>query len=133
VDRDARRSAYSGPVQVEAPSHAPPAAYELYLKGRRLYAALRQYGESRCPNSSFEDALKSDAQFALAYAGLGKAYWLKYRRDRDSSAIKQAAEYSKRSAKLTISSLHPMLFWAESTRPPDSGSLRLANFGAPLT
>src|SRR6185295_2333332 len=40
----------------------------------------------------FEEALKVDANYARAYAGLGEAYWRRYNRTRASEWIDQARE-----------------------------------------
>ena len=84
----------------EHPSRAAPAAYESYLKGVGYLQRFDKTGNLDAAITAFEDARQSDAQFALAYAGLGKAYWLKSQRDRDPSPIRQATEYSKRAVEL---------------------------------
>jgi len=55
-----------------------PEAYHLYLKGIGL---LSQYKKIENVNASidlFQEALGMDFHYALAYAGLGEAYWRKY-------------------------------------------------------
>lgn len=69
------------PVMVETISRGEPKnpdAYEFYLKGR---ASLQEPANLEMLDNAiqhFEDALDIDSDFALAYAGLGEAYWRKF-------------------------------------------------------
>jgi tetratricopeptide (TPR) repeat protein/tRNA A-37 threonylcarbamoyl transferase component Bud32 len=78
-----------------------PAAYELYVRGRgqlqrydrradAIDAAIRLFGE----------AIAHDSLFALAYAGLGAAYWGKFEQSRDTAWVKPAVEQSRRALML---------------------------------
>jgi TolB-like protein len=53
-------------------------AYTLYLKGRDYYYRLTPEANEIAINF-FKEALKCDSNYALAYAGLGKAYAQKFR------------------------------------------------------
>lgn len=67
-----------------------PAAYDFYLQGRGY---LRDYQKSESIDSAitvFTKALDQDPDYALALAGLGEAYWYKYRLTRDASYIEKA-------------------------------------------
>jgi serine/threonine-protein kinase len=75
-------------------------AYELYLQGRGY---LYRYEKPQNINSAidvFEKALRQDTSYALAYAGLGEAYWRKYEATRDPQWIKSAMSYCKRALEL---------------------------------
>ncbi len=52
-----------------------PAAYELYLKGRQAWNMRTVSGFEEAAKY-FEDAIRKDPQFALAYAGLADTYTL---------------------------------------------------------
>jgi serine/threonine-protein kinase len=55
-----------------------PAAYDFYLRGRGY---LQEYQKPESIDSAitvFTHALERDPKYALAYAGLGEAYWHKY-------------------------------------------------------
>ncbi|CAN5467483.1 hypothetical protein BH23BAC3_BH23BAC3_30570 [soil metagenome] len=73
-----------------------PAAFELYIEG---LGYLQSY-EDRVVNinnaiNSFKEAVQLDSQFALAFAGLGQAYWRMYEYTKDGSWIELATEQSK--------------------------------------
>jgi DNA-binding winged helix-turn-helix (wHTH) protein/TolB-like protein len=71
-------------------------AYDLYLKGRR---ALRYHGDAqdlRASVSFFDEALKRDPRFALAYAGLANASLQMYYETKDSLWIAKALNASRR-------------------------------------
>ncbi len=65
-------------------------AFEFYSKGR---ACLERHDVKENVDSAiemFEQALALDDDFALAYAGLGEAYWEKYRGTQESHWIERA-------------------------------------------
>ncbi len=67
-----------------------PAAYDYYLRGRGY---LQDYQEPENIDSAiavFNHALEQDPHYALAYAGLGEAYWHKYQQSKNSAWIGQA-------------------------------------------
>ena len=67
-----------------------PAAYDFYLQGRGY---LRDYQKPESIDSAitvFTKALDQDPDYAFALAGLGEAYWQKYRLTRDASYIEKA-------------------------------------------
>src|SRR5439155_24570843 len=49
-------------------------AYELYLKGRNLWRGQQNQKSLERAVSLFDQAVKTDPQFALAYTGLADAY-----------------------------------------------------------
>ncbi len=79
---------------------ASPAAYELYLKALGLLRRYDKPGNLDQAASGFEDAVKIDPRFALAYAGLGEAYLLRYRTDQNPRWIDQASAACERAAQI---------------------------------
>lgn len=76
-------------------------AYDLYLQGRG-YLLLR---EERAENidtaiALFVQALEEDTRYALAYAGLGEAYWRKYEASKETQWVENAIENSQRAVEL---------------------------------
>jgi len=75
-------------------------AFEFYSKGR---AFLERYEVSVNVDFAiqmFDEALKLDQDFALAYAGLGEAYWRKYQDTRDNVWVQPAIAASDRALSL---------------------------------
>jgi serine/threonine-protein kinase len=75
-----------------------PAAYDFYLQGRGY---LQRYENPENINSAislFEKSLKEDPDYALAYAGLGEAYWRKY----EATKGVQWVEYARTNCNLAI-------------------------------
>ena len=67
-----------------------PAAYDFYLQGRGY---LKDYQKPESVDSAisvFTKALEQDPNYALAEAGLGDAYWQKYRLTKDASYVEKA-------------------------------------------
>ncbi|MGB8801416.1 MAG: protein kinase [Candidatus Acidiferrales bacterium] len=67
-----------------------PAAYDYYLQGRGY---LKDYQKPESIDSAisvFTKALEQDSDYALAEAGLGEAYWRKYRLTKDASYVEKA-------------------------------------------
>ncbi len=60
-----------------------PAAYEFYLEGRGYLLDPETPSRVDAAIQRFERALERDARFPLAYAGAGRAYWLKYTATKD--------------------------------------------------
>jgi serine/threonine protein kinase/tetratricopeptide (TPR) repeat protein len=79
---------------------AEPAAYDFYLRGRGY---LQDYHKPESVDSAiavFTHALERDPGYALAYAGLGQAYWHKYEETHDQSWVGRASQACKRSVEL---------------------------------
>ncbi len=67
-----------------------PAAYDFYLQGRGY---LKDYQKPESVDSAiavFTKALEQDPNYALAQAGLGEAYWQKYRLTKNASYVEKA-------------------------------------------
>jgi len=77
-----------------------PGAYEFYLQGRGL---LLRYDKPENIDGAivvFNRALQIDSNYALAYAGLGEAYLLKYKSTKNIHWIKQAAQNCQQAVEL---------------------------------
>jgi serine/threonine-protein kinase len=86
-------------------------AYDYYLQGRGY---LQNYDRAENIDSSiqvFERALALDPAYALAFAGLGDAYWKKYEGTKDSSWIEKSREACQKSSRLEpkLSAAHACL------------------------
>jgi tetratricopeptide (TPR) repeat protein/predicted Ser/Thr protein kinase len=66
------------------------AAYDEYLQGLGYLEDYQKKENIDQAIGAFNRALQHDSAYALAYAGLGEAYWYKYREQKDSSAISDA-------------------------------------------
>jgi serine/threonine protein kinase/tetratricopeptide (TPR) repeat protein len=77
-----------------------PAAETLYLQGRGY---LQNYDRPENNDSAiqvFQQALKLDPNYALAYAGLGDAYWKKYTDDKDPRWVQNSRESCEKAVSL---------------------------------
>jgi len=75
-------------------------AYDYYLQGRGY---LQNYDRVENLDSAvtvFERALALDPNYALAYAGLGDAYWLQYRGKKEVSWIEKSREACQQASRL---------------------------------
>ncbi len=77
-----------------------PAAYESYLQALGYLQRYDKPGNLDTAIDLLGKATKTDPRFALGFAGLGEAYWLKYRLDQNPKWIDEAAAYCKRAAEL---------------------------------
>jgi serine/threonine-protein kinase len=83
-----------------AGSTAASGAYDAYLRG---LGYLRRYEKRENISraiSSFESAVKQDSLYALAYAGLGEAYWRKYKETTDPQWIAAARQNCERAMEI---------------------------------
>lgn len=69
-------------------------AFELYSRGRALLERYDVQENIDFAIRMFEEALKLDRDFALAYAGLGEAYWRKYQVTRENLWVDRAVAAS---------------------------------------
>jgi tetratricopeptide (TPR) repeat protein len=86
---------------------ADPEAHQLYMEGR---GALRQALTVATLDEAialFDRAIAADSAFPLAYAGLGEAYWQKYRQTDDAAWV-ETALLSSRQALALDSTLAPV-------------------------
>jgi non-specific serine/threonine protein kinase len=74
-------------------------AYELYLQGQ-------QFLEAESPRSArfaaevFGQAVRLDADFALAYVGLSEAHWKSYQTDKEPESLRRAEADAERALKI---------------------------------
>ncbi len=74
------------PVRVEAEQRrklnarqeTQPAVYEAYMRGRGYLQEYEKPENIDSAIAAFNEAVNIDPSYALAYAGLGKAYWTGY-------------------------------------------------------
>jgi tetratricopeptide (TPR) repeat protein len=78
-----------------AAAKTTPAAYESYEKGTKLLQAFYRLNANDSAIQEFNTAIQADPKFALAYIGLGQAYYNRYRLERVPKLIAQAEEYAK--------------------------------------
>ena len=76
------------------------AAYESYLKGRSFLQADGGPDQSDKAIQAFEEAVKSDALYALAHGGLGEAYARKYKATREDQWKVMAQDACNRAVEL---------------------------------
>jgi tetratricopeptide (TPR) repeat protein len=75
-------------------------AFEFYSKGRTFLERWDIGENTDFAIQMFDEALKLDQDFALAYAGLGEAYWQKYHDTRDNVWVERAIAASDRALAL---------------------------------
>ena len=69
-----------------------PAAYEAYIRGRGYLQAYEKPENIENAILEFNQALKIDPNYALAYAGLGDAYWTEFHRlDKGNEVLARAS------------------------------------------
>ena len=77
-----------------------PQAYDFYLRGRGY---LQDYQKPESVDSAitvFSHALEHDPKYALAYAGLGEAYWHKYEQTHERGWVRKATAVCTQAANL---------------------------------
>jgi serine/threonine-protein kinase len=77
-----------------------PGAFDYYTQARGY---LQHYEDEQNIDSArrlFQRAIAADSSYALAWAGLGEAYWRKYAATRDPQWVDRAAEAAERAAAL---------------------------------
>ncbi|NBB74928.1 MAG: tetratricopeptide repeat protein [Bacteroidetes bacterium] len=75
-------------------------ANTLYLRGRGTLRNAQSVGDLDTAIDLFTQSTHADPLFALAHAGLGEAYWKKYRRSDDVQWIDDAIQHSQRALQL---------------------------------
>lgn len=71
-------------------------AYDYYLQGRGYLINYNNLENIENAIDLLQKALKEDSKYALAYAGLGEAYWRKYELTKDSHWVDPAIENCNR-------------------------------------
>lgn len=103
-----------------------PDAYVSYLHGRGLLARFDQAGNVDGAIDSFKQAIQQDPRYALAYAGLGEAYWRRGRAAGDSEMTRMAVENAERAVRLDgrIPVVHTVLGSIYGTIGRENDSIR---------
>jgi serine/threonine-protein kinase len=88
-----------------------PTAYSAYIEGRGLLARYDLPGNVDKAVARFTDATREDPKYALAYAGLGEAYWRKARATGDAEAAALAEQNAERAVQLdgSLAIVHSVL------------------------
>jgi eukaryotic-like serine/threonine-protein kinase len=76
------------------------AAYDLYLRGLGYLQNFDRTGSLDSGIDAFTRAVRLDGNYAAAYAGLGQAYWLKYRATKDRQLVSSAQQGCQRALEL---------------------------------
>lgn len=69
-----------------------PSAYDFYLRGRGYLQDPQKPENLDSAIAVFQQALVREPRYALALAGLGETYWLKFEHEHDPKLVKQAAD-----------------------------------------
>jgi serine/threonine-protein kinase len=77
-----------------------PDAYEFYLQGRGYLLDPETPARVDAAIQLFERALERDSRFALAHAGAGRAYWLKYEATKDPAWVDRGRRACEQSVRL---------------------------------
>jgi serine/threonine-protein kinase len=75
-------------------------AYDYYLQGRGYLANYNNPDNIENAINLLTQAVKEDSRYALAYAGLGEAYWRKYQFSKDSRWVEPAIKNCNRALEL---------------------------------
>jgi len=88
-----------------------PGAYESYLQGLGYMERNEREENLETTISLFKRAIEQDPHFALAHAGLGKAYWRKYKLTKDSELLEKARSSCSRAIEISdrLASAHVIL------------------------
>jgi len=78
-----------------------PGAYESYLQGLGYIQRNEKEENLDTSISLFKRAIELDPHFALAYSGLGKAYWRKYKLTKDSELLEKARSSCSRAIEIS--------------------------------
>lgn len=79
-----------------------PAAYDYYLRGRGYLQDYYKPENIESAVAAFHGALAQDPRFALAYAGLGEAYWRKYESTKDVQWVAPTQQACGQAARLDV-------------------------------
>ncbi|HZR23065.1 MAG TPA: protein kinase [Vicinamibacterales bacterium] len=84
----------NGPEREALTAHETqvPGAHELYLQGRGYLLDYEKPGHVDTAIDLFTRAIALDAKYALAFAGVGSAYWQKYTATKDPSWVPLARD-----------------------------------------
>lgn len=77
-----------------------PGAYDFYIQGRGYLQRYESVENLDAAINLFERAIEQDSEYALAFAGLGEAYWLRYRDSKDPIWVEKAVKQCRQAAYL---------------------------------
>ncbi len=77
-----------------------PAAYDFYLRGRGYLQEVQKPENIESAIVVFNHALERDQKYALAYAGLGEAFWARYEQTHDPEWVRRATQACERAVSL---------------------------------
>ena len=83
-------------AQLQAHGTQTAGAYDFYLQGRGYMQNYDKPENIENAISVLDRALRLDPNYALAYAGLGEAYWKKYEAKRDAKWVEPARQACRR-------------------------------------
>jgi serine/threonine-protein kinase len=69
---------------------ASSGAYDLYVRGRGFLGRYEKVESLEAAITHFQQAIQQDPQYALAYAGLGEAYWRHYQLTKRDDSVELA-------------------------------------------
>lgn len=84
------RSLHLEPQRASGHGTSDGSAYIYYLRGRGYLQDYTRQENLEAAIAVFKSALDRDPNYALAYAGLGQTYWLKFQELRDPSQVSNA-------------------------------------------
>lgn len=85
---------------LQAEISASPAAYESYLRGLDYLRRYDKPGNLEAAIKLFQSTTQADPKFALAFAALGEAYWIRYTLGDDPQWVQLASAACQRAAEL---------------------------------
>lgn len=93
------------------------AAYDNYLQGIGYLQDYHKAENLDLAIAAFNQALRYDSSYALAYAGLGKAYWHKFDDQHDASAISDASMACQRALAIDndLPEAHRCIAWVDTS------------------
>ncbi|MFQ5824368.1 MAG: protein kinase [bacterium] len=77
-----------------------PGAYEFYLQGRGYLQRYEKVENLDTAISLFEQSIEQDTLYALAYTGLGEAYWRKYELTKNPKWVEKAQSSCNRAIQI---------------------------------
>jgi tetratricopeptide (TPR) repeat protein/tRNA A-37 threonylcarbamoyl transferase component Bud32 len=80
-----------------------PHAYDYYLQGRGYLQNYHKAEDVQNAITEFRHALDRDPQYALAWAGMGEAYWYRYEADKTPDWAKKAQDACEHAVQLNAS------------------------------
>jgi tetratricopeptide (TPR) repeat protein/tRNA A-37 threonylcarbamoyl transferase component Bud32 len=88
-----------------------PDAYESYLQGLGYMQRNEKEENLETAINLFKQAIEQDPHFSLAYAGLGEAYWRKYKLTKDAVLSEKARSSCNRAVEISdkLASVHVVL------------------------